>query len=117
MSEAIYDEQIAPLLMQAGKLCEQHGLAMVAVVEYGKELRGETRLLPEGSGLAMHMLSMLAASGNNIDSYLIKVIRFCKLEGIPLDESMFLRQYGSAQRAQQREGQPAQAQPQKDSNQ
>lgn len=94
MSEAIYDEQIAPLLMQAGQLCEKHGLAMVAVVEYGKEARGETRVLPDGSGLAMHMLSMLAASGNNVDGYLIKVIRFCNQEGIPLDASMFLNKYG-----------------------
>lgn len=97
MSEAIYDEQIAPLLMQAGRLCEQHGLAMVAVVEYGKEERGETRLLPDGAGLAMHMLSMLAASGNNIDSYLLKVIKFCNSEGISLDASMFLKKYGSTQ--------------------
>lgn len=93
MTEAIYDEQIAPLLKQAGKLCEQHGLAMVAVVEYDKEARGETRLLPDGAGLAMYMLSMLAASGNNIDRYLINVIRYCKAEGISLEQSMFLRQY------------------------
>lgn len=94
MSEAIYDEQIAPLLMQAGQLCEKHGMAMVAVVEYGKEARGETRLLPDGAGLAMHMLSMLAASGNNIDSYLLKVIKFCNSEGISLEASMFIKQYG-----------------------
>jgi hypothetical protein len=93
MTEAIYDEQIAPLLMQAGKLCEQHGLAMVAVVEYDKEARGTTRMLPDRAGLAMRMLAMLAASGNNIDSYLINVIRFCKEEGISLEQSMFLRQY------------------------
>lgn len=93
MSEAIYDEQIAPLLMQAGKICEEHGLPMVAVVEYAKEQRGETRLLPDGAGLAMLMLSWLAASGNNIDSFLIKLIRFCNSEGMPLDQSMFLRQY------------------------
>ncbi|WP_126312494.1 hypothetical protein [Delftia acidovorans] len=93
MSEAIYDEQIAPLLMQAGKLCEQHGLAMVAVVEYGKEQRGTTRLVPDGAGLAMHMLSMLAASGNNIDSYLLKVIRFCNQERLPLEQSVFLQRY------------------------
>ncbi|AOV05687.1 hypothetical protein N5K37_14615 [Delftia tsuruhatensis] len=93
MSEAIYDEQIAPLLRQAGKLCEQHGLAMVAVVEYGKEARGETRLLPDGAGLAMHMLSMLADSGNNINSYLLKVIRFCNQERLPLEQSVFLQRY------------------------
>ena len=93
MSEAIYDEQIAPLLLQVGKLCEQHGFAFVAVVEYEKEMRGETRLLPSGAGLAMMFLSMLSASGNNIDSYLIKVIRFCKDQGISLDSSMFLQSY------------------------
>jgi hypothetical protein len=98
MSEAIYDEQIAPLLMQAGKLCEQHGLAMVAVVEYEKEKRGETRVLPDGSGLAMEMLSMLAASGNNIDGFLINVIRFCNKNEIPLDESMFIGKYGTTKR-------------------
>jgi hypothetical protein len=96
MSEAIYDEQIAPLLMQAGKLCEQNGLAMVAVVELDKEARGETRLLPDGSGLAMHMLSMLASSGNNIDSFLINLIRFCNEEGVPLEQSMFLKAYAKA---------------------
>ena len=88
MSEAIYDEQIAPLLLQAGKLCEQHDLAMVAVVEYEKEKRGETRVIPDGAGLAMRMLSMLAASGNNIDRFLL-----CNREGMPLEQSMFLRQY------------------------
>lgn len=66
---------------------------MVAVVEYGKEARGETRLLPDGAGLAMHMLSMLAASGNNIDSYLLKVIRFCNQERLPLEQSVFLQRY------------------------
>ena len=93
MSEAIYDEQIAPLLLQAGKLCAAHSLAFVAVVEYGKEERGETHLLPDGSGLAMHMLSMLAASGNNVDRFLLAVIKFCNQEGIPLDSSMLLKQY------------------------
>ena len=97
MSEAIYDEQIAPLLLQAGKLCEQHGLAMVAVVEYEKEKRGETRVIPDGAGLAMRMLSMLAASGNNIDRFLLGVIRFCNREGMPLEQSMFLGQYADKQ--------------------
>jgi len=95
VSESIYDEQIAPLLLQAGKLCEQHGLAMAAVVEYEKEKRGETRVLPDGAGLAMVMLSMLAASGNNIDKFLMGVIRHCNQEGIPLDQSMFIGKYGT----------------------
>lgn len=104
MSETIYDEQIAPLLLQAGKLCEQHGLAMVAVVEYEKEKRGETRVLPDGAGLAMLMLSMLAASGNNIDQFLINVIRFCNREGMPLEQSMFLGKYADKQSKEQQHG-------------
>jgi len=104
VSETIYDEQIAPLLLQAGKLCEQHGLAMVAVVEYEKEKRGETRVLPDGAGLAMLMLSMLAASGNNIDQFLIGVIRLCNREGMPLEQSMFLGKYADKQLKEQQHG-------------
>lgn len=97
MSEAIYDEQIAPLLMQAGRICEQHGLAMVAVVEYENGRRGEARLLPDGAGLAMRMLSMLAANGANVDGFLIGLIRFCNQEGISLDQSMFLNKFKAKQ--------------------
>lgn len=96
MSEAIYDEQIAPLLMQAGKLCEEHGMALVAVVEYEDGKRGETRTLPEDCGLAMRMLSILAGNGNNVDGYLMGLIKYCNREGISLDQSIFLREYGTA---------------------
>ena len=41
----------------------------------------------------MHMLSMLASSGNNIDSFLINLIRFCNEQGMPLEQSMFLKAY------------------------
>lgn len=102
MSEAIYDEQIVPLLLQAAKICEEHGLPMVTVVEYADGVRGETRTISDESSLAMRMLSLLAAAGNNLDRFLINVIRLCNKEGISLDESMFLRQYGT----QAKEGKP-----------
>jgi hypothetical protein len=95
MSEAIYDEKIAPLLMQAGKLCEEHGLAMVAVVEYEPGKRGETRMLPDGSGLAMKMLSMLAMAGENVDGYMIGLTRYAKKHGIDTSGSIFLSRFGT----------------------
>jgi hypothetical protein len=95
MSEAIYDEKIAPLLMQAGKLCEEHGLAMVAVVEYEPGKRGETRVLPDGGGLAMTMLSLLAKAGENVDSYMIWLTRYAREHGIDTSRSMYLSHFGS----------------------
>ncbi len=47
--EAVYDEEIAPLLMQAAKLCEQHGLPIVAVVWYSDIGHGRTTVCPDGA--------------------------------------------------------------------
>jgi len=95
MSEQEYDEEIAPLLLKAAKRCEELGYPIVAVVEYGGGERGETRFVPEEATLAMRMLSMLAGSGNNIDLFLINLLRHCNKNGISLHESMFLAKHSS----------------------
>lgn len=93
MSEAEYDAEIAPLLMAAAKRCEELGYPMVAVVEYAPNERGETRVLPEGAGLPMLMLSMVAHHGQNIDGLMINIIRHCKKAGIDMSASMFMSKY------------------------
>lgn len=75
MSEAWYDEELAPKLVEIGKLCEARGIPFVAVVEYAPGERGETRYLPDSAGLCMKMLSMLASAGDNVDGYLIGLSR------------------------------------------
>jgi hypothetical protein len=92
MSEAQYDAEIAPLLLEAAKRCEALGLPMVAVVEYAPDQRGETRVL-NGSSLPMLMLSMIAHHGMNVDGFLINLIRHCNEQGIDIRSSTFLKSY------------------------
>lgn len=87
-NEKIYDEQIAPLLLQAGKLCEGLGLSMCAVVEYGEGLRGETKVMGKDSSFSMLMLSHWAKVAPNLDSFYISAIRYCRKHGIDTGGSM-----------------------------
>ena len=73
MNEKIYDEKIAPLLMEAGRLCEQHGLGFVAGVEYGPGEYGSTATFPTGASLAMRMAVWALECNGNFDLFVIKL--------------------------------------------
>jgi hypothetical protein len=96
VSEDEYDKEIAPMLLAVGERCRELGYPMVAVVEYGPDQRAETRALQEGlPSLPISMLMMLAKHGNNIDGFLINLIRHCKAHGIDMRQSMFLTKYAA----------------------
>lgn len=63
--EKLYDDRIAPLLMEAGQLCHDHGLSMLAVVEWNPEQDTEqpnygstAALNPESSRLIRGLYSI-----------------------------------------------------------
>ena len=96
MTEAEYDSIIAPKLMEIGKLCEEHGLSMVASVEYEHGKRGTTRVIGGDSGLAMVMLAMCDHAGENVDAFMINLMRHCNKHGIDTSRSMYLSRFGKA---------------------
>ena len=73
MSEKIYDEQIAPLLQKAGKICEKHGMPFVASVEYEPQQGGTTAFVPPGTSLAIRMAHWSIQSNGNFDWFVIKM--------------------------------------------
>ncbi len=89
--EEIYDQQIAPLLLQVAKLCEQHGMAMVATVEFAPNNRGCTHTLPADAGLAMKMAYLLTKTGVNVDGYIINLVRMCRELGVDTSGSIVLQ--------------------------
>lgn len=91
--EQWYDTEIAPALMAIARKCEAAGVAMVATVEYGPGHRSSTFVTPPSAGLAMHMLRICASSGNNVDSYIITLLRYLREKGINTDESMVLSRF------------------------
>jgi len=91
-NEKFYDEQIAPELARLGKLCQDRNMSFIAAVEFDPSNvgYGQTVTLGEGRSAAMAMLYYLIKSGNNIDKFLIAVMRDTNLKH---DESMFLRMF------------------------
>ena len=88
--EKYYDAEIAPRLLEVMKLCDAQGMGIVAQVEYETGNYGLSVNLEEDSTLAMRFLLMCARARQNIDSFLISVIRYCNKEGISTESSMFL---------------------------
>lgn len=97
MSEALYDERVAPLLKQAAEICIDLNLPFLAVVEYGPDKRGETRVITPDEGLAMTMARGVIQHGINVDGYLIGLIRHCNKNGIDITGSMFLGKFATPQ--------------------
>lgn len=88
MSEAIYDEKIAPMLAEVSKLCQQHDLPMFAVVEYEPGHFGETACQQPTQHMAVSMAHMASRCRGNLDSLVISILRFCKSKGIDTRASM-----------------------------
>lgn len=84
-TEAEYDEKIAPLLMEVGKICEDLGMSIVARVEwapgeYGLTVCGNG----ESSGVDQRLAFMAAACRGNIDSLFIGL----RKAGIDMSQSI-----------------------------
>lgn len=89
--EKIYDEQIAPLLLQVSDLCVANDMAMVAVVEYNPGDLGRTvAKVDDEAGLAMQMLYYCALARENVDRYIEALKRHAKENNIDMSGSIYL---------------------------
>lgn len=93
MSEAIYDEKIAPLLAEASRICHEHDLPMLAVVEYEPGNFGETACQTPQQHMAVSMAHMASRCRGNLDSLVISILRFCKTQGIDTSASFVANQF------------------------
>lgn len=87
MSEAIYDEKIAPVLRELATLCEEHKLPFLAVVEYAPGEFGQTTVQTPGQSMPIVMANIAARSRGNLDSFTISLIRYCHEKGIDTSAS------------------------------
>lgn len=79
--EKIYDEEIAPLLLKAGEICQKHGMTIVAQVEYEPGEFGLTAAMGENPSLAMQMLRWLAMAKTDIGRFLRQVQNHARKHG------------------------------------
>jgi hypothetical protein len=79
--EAFYDREIAPILLELAKKCEDNGLSLVAMAEWEPGETGRTAALAAGSGVDIRMVEMAMRSHGNADSLIFALIKYGKEHG------------------------------------
>lgn len=74
--EEIYDQIIAPKLLEIGQLCQQHDLPFVAAVEYEPYSLGRTAYWDKGAGIAIKTVDWAVQSHGNGDTLIWAMMRY-----------------------------------------
>ena len=88
--EEWYDAEIAPVLLDLAKRCEERGMSFIASVEYAPDERGGTYALNKDAGLAMHMLHICSRTAPNVDAYAMALVKHFRAKGIGHGGSIIL---------------------------
>lgn len=70
-NEAIYDEQIAPLMAQILDICKAHGIPMVAAFEFAPEDLCASFILPHGAASELKQAARIVASKPSLMAFTI----------------------------------------------
>jgi hypothetical protein len=89
--EKFYDEHIAPELLRLGKLCQDNGLSLIAMVEWEPGETGRTTCLAKGSGIAIRMADAAMQAHGNVDSLYFALAKHARDVG---HNSIVLQQMG-----------------------
>jgi len=81
MSEQIYDEQIAPKLLELARICNTHGMPFLATVEYAPGDYGTTADMPADRSLPMDWAYVAARSRGNADTLIMHMMRQAEERG------------------------------------
>lgn len=91
MSEAIYDELIAPELLRLSKLAFENGISLLAVAEWEPGETGRTVCLVPNSSFAVRMVEVAMRCDGNVDAFMLAMMKHAREHG---HSSMFLSQAG-----------------------
>lgn len=89
--EKIYDDVIAPKLLEIAELCKQHDMSFVSMIEWDRHAYGRTVYLAEGSGFEIRLMETLGRAKGNLDTFLMACIKHAHVHG---HSSLILQQMG-----------------------
>ncbi|MBW2672247.1 MAG: hypothetical protein JRD89_02375 [Deltaproteobacteria bacterium] len=75
MSEKLYDEKIAPKLLEIAELCEEAGLPMLATVWYDGKGSGTTRVFPAEPNPSFTLAYAAQQCHGNLDKLCFAIAR------------------------------------------
>lgn len=90
-SEEFYDREIAPALMAIAQKCEDHGISLVAKVEWEPGESGTTAAVRADASFALQLAHWAAASHGNVDALVMQCMRYGQEHG---HSSLCLKQLG-----------------------
>jgi len=89
--EQVYDDLIAPKLLELAELCKQHDMSFVSMVEWDRHAYGRTVYLAEGAGFEIRLMETLGRSKGNLDTFIMVCMRYAEVHG---HNSLILQQMG-----------------------
>ena len=95
MTEKLYDDIIAPKLLEIGEICVKNNIPFLAVVEYASSMIGKTQLQTKDECLEMVMIRHCAKTAPNLDGYVLGLMKWANKKGVNMDASMVVRQLRS----------------------
>jgi len=90
-AEKYYNDVVGPKLLELAKECEEHGLSILVVCEWGPNQHERTLGLQAGSGFGIRLANSAAQSNGNVDSLWVAIQRHARENG---HNSVFLEQQG-----------------------
>lgn len=91
MSEQVYDEIVAPMLLEVLKVCHEHGMPITATVEYATGEYGTSADFPADRSLPVDWAYVAARSNGNADVLIGHLVSQAEARG---HGSVYLKQLG-----------------------
>jgi hypothetical protein len=79
--EAFYDREIAPVLMELARKCEDNGMSLVAMAEWSPGETGTTATIREDAGIKPRMTHWAAAANGNVDALIFHMMKHGREHG------------------------------------
>lgn len=79
--EELYDREIAPLLREVARKCEEGGLSIVAMVEWSPGNNGRTMSIREGAGIELSMVRWAGDAQGNADALIFALQKHGRKHG------------------------------------
>lgn len=80
-AEDVYDDEIAPLLLRVGELCEKHGFSFVGMCEWTPGETGITVTRRENASVEFRLAEMAAFARGNVDALMMAAARYGREHG------------------------------------
>jgi hypothetical protein len=81
VNEAFYDAEIAPVLLDLGRKCQERGISFVASVEYAHDETGETVYVNDAASFKTRLAAAATRCHGNVDSLIQWIMRYAGKHG------------------------------------